>query len=117
MITFEQLAVTQIDETEAQVSVSGHKYMVSHKSTISHNDVENDVSQEAEVITIQADSLVICAAYESHQLDGRILIAVKFVVNCLGSPRPLSNVLICLNYQSNMAVTAPHLWVKSVMLN
>ncbi|WP_201556382.1 FAD-dependent 5-carboxymethylaminomethyl-2-thiouridine(34) oxidoreductase MnmC [Psychrobacter sp. 72-O-c] len=72
MITFEQLAVTQIDETEAQVSVSGHKSMVGHKPTAKRKDVENDVSQEAEVITIQADNLVICAAYESHQLDGRI---------------------------------------------
>lgn len=40
MITFEQLAVTRIDETEAHVSVSGYKSIVGHKSITSHKDVK-----------------------------------------------------------------------------
>lgn len=78
MITFEQLAVTRICENETNVSVSGHKSTVGHKSTtshkssINHNDVENNTLQESDTLTIQADNIVICAAYESHQLDERI---------------------------------------------
>lgn len=71
-IIFEQLTVTGIDETETHVSVFGHKTIATHKSTADHNDVKNEVSQDADDLTIQADSVIICAAYESHQLDTRI---------------------------------------------
>ncbi|MBP2280166.1 tRNA 5-methylaminomethyl-2-thiouridine biosynthesis bifunctional protein [Psychrobacter sp. PL19] len=71
-IAFEQLAVTRIDETETRVSVMGHKSTPAHEFVSSHNEAEHSNLREAEAITIQADSLVICAAYESHQLDGRI---------------------------------------------
>lgn len=54
LITFQQLTVTQINEADTQVCVVG-----------CDNHTENTIS-------IVADTVVICAAYESHQLDGRI---------------------------------------------
>lgn len=56
LITFQQLAVTQIDETENNVRIMGH----------SNQAVDDDA------ITITADTVVICTAYEGHELDSRI---------------------------------------------
>jgi tRNA 5-methylaminomethyl-2-thiouridine biosynthesis bifunctional protein len=57
LISYQCLTVTQINATATQVSVIGHSA---------------DDSGEHKAITITADNLVICAAYESHQLDQRI---------------------------------------------
>lgn len=54
-ITYQQLNVTQIKETESCVFMVGRK---------------ND--DNAHPISIEADSAVICAAYESHHIDERI---------------------------------------------
>ena len=59
-ITYQQLSVTDIKETADKVTVIGEK-----ESNIDNN------SQSS--ITICADNIVICAAYESHQLDKRII--------------------------------------------
>lgn len=56
LIDFKPLEVTQIAESKYQVSVSGHIYEQQSLSTI----------------TLKADNVVICAAFESHQLDERI---------------------------------------------
>ncbi|WP_350559929.1 FAD-dependent 5-carboxymethylaminomethyl-2-thiouridine(34) oxidoreductase MnmC [Psychrobacter sp. CAL346-MNA-CIBAN-0220] len=61
-ITYQQLTITQINETETSVGIIGHN----------RNDTNNDKDNGESVITIQADNVVICAAYESHQLDNRI---------------------------------------------
>ena len=55
LITFRQLAVTQINETETYVDIVGR---MGNEST--------------NPMTVRADNVVICAAYESHQLDTRI---------------------------------------------
>ncbi len=52
LITYQQLAVSAIGETDSKVVVSGHS--------------------DSEIITIEADNVVICAAFESHYLDQRI---------------------------------------------
>ena len=59
-ITYQQLSVTDIKETADKVTVTGDK----------ESDINNN-SQSS--ITICADNVVICAAYESHQLDKRIV--------------------------------------------
>lgn len=56
LITFQQLAVTQIEETENNVRIIGH----------SNQAVDDDA------ITITAGTVVICTAYEGHELDSRI---------------------------------------------
>ena len=56
LIRFKRLEVTQIDEQKDHISVSGH----------------NHTEQSASTITLQAVKVVICAAFESHQLDERI---------------------------------------------
>lgn len=53
LIHFQQLDVNNISETEKEVSVEGS-------------------NQDNHTLTISADNVVICAAYESHQLDRRI---------------------------------------------
>lgn len=53
LIRFQQLAVSSINEMESHVYVEGN-------------------NQEKGTMTISADNVVICAAYESHQLDQRI---------------------------------------------
>ncbi|WP_298809203.1 tRNA (5-methylaminomethyl-2-thiouridine)(34)-methyltransferase MnmD [uncultured Psychrobacter sp.] len=53
LIHFQQLAVNDISETESHVCVEGY-------------------DQNQEVVSITADNVVVCAAYESHQLDQRI---------------------------------------------
>ena len=58
-ITYQQLSVTDIKETADKVTVIGNK------------ESSSDNSQSS--ITICADNVVICAAYESHQLDKRIV--------------------------------------------
>ncbi|TXD98669.1 tRNA (5-methylaminomethyl-2-thiouridine)(34)-methyltransferase MnmD [Psychrobacter frigidicola] len=58
LITFQQLQVTKINETETNVCISG---------------LHNDSHERDCLITIEADSVVICAAYESHGLDSRIV--------------------------------------------
>lgn len=57
-ITYQQLNVTGIQETTEQITVYGDKK--------NSNNSQNP-------ITINADNVVICAAYESHQLDKRIV--------------------------------------------
>ena len=59
-ISYQQLSVTGIKETADKVTVIGEK----------ESDIDNN-SQSS--ITICADNIVICAAYESHQLDKRIV--------------------------------------------
>lgn len=56
LINFMRLEVTQIDEGKNNVSVIGYE----------HKD------QRAKQIALQAEKIVICAAFESHQLDKRI---------------------------------------------
>ncbi len=58
LISYQQLAVSDINETDTQVCVSGH--------------VNEDATKHSEIITIEADNVVICAAFESHQLDKRV---------------------------------------------
>ena len=60
LIHFMSLQVTEIEEKESCVSVCGYQ------------GDKNDQPSKDKQITIQADNVVICAAYESHQLDKRI---------------------------------------------
>ena len=53
LIRFQQLHVDSIDETETQVSIRG-------------------VDKNKSALTINADNVVICAAFESHDIDERI---------------------------------------------
>jgi tRNA 5-methylaminomethyl-2-thiouridine biosynthesis bifunctional protein len=53
LIRFQQLDVSKIDETEQQVCIEGS-------------------NQNQETVSIFADHVVICTAFESHQLDERI---------------------------------------------
>ncbi|MBB3107107.1 tRNA 5-methylaminomethyl-2-thiouridine biosynthesis bifunctional protein [Psychrobacter luti] len=59
-INYQQLSVTDIKETADKVTVIGDK------DSDNGNNSQNPV-------TICADNVVICAAYESHQLDKRIV--------------------------------------------
>lgn len=54
LITYQQLTVTAICEMDSQIVVSGCS------------------DSDDQIITIEADNVVICAAYESHYLDNRI---------------------------------------------
>lgn len=56
LITYQQLAVSAIRETDSKVVVSGQ----------SDSDGQNNS------ITLKADNAIICAAYESHYIDARI---------------------------------------------
>ena len=58
-INYQQLSVTNIKETADKVMVTGDK--------------ESGGNNNQSSITICADNVVICAAYESHQLDKRIV--------------------------------------------
>lgn len=58
-INYQQLSVTNIKETADKVTVTGDK--------------ESGSNNNQSSITICADNVVICAAYESHQLDKRIV--------------------------------------------
>ncbi|WP_296174254.1 tRNA (5-methylaminomethyl-2-thiouridine)(34)-methyltransferase MnmD [Psychrobacter sp. UBA2769] len=58
-ISYQQLSVTDIKETADKVTVTGDK--------------ESGSNNNQSSITICADNVVICAAYESHQLDKRIV--------------------------------------------
>ena len=58
-INYQQLSVTDIKETADKVTVTGDK--------------ESGSDNNQSYITICADNVVICAAYESHQLDKRIV--------------------------------------------
>ena len=58
-INYQQLSVTNIKETADKVTVTGDK--------------ESGSDNNQSSITICADNVVICAAYESHQLDKRIV--------------------------------------------
>ena len=58
-INYQQLSVTDIKETADKVMVIGDK--------------ESGSNNNQSSITICADNVVICAAYESHQLDKRIV--------------------------------------------
>jgi len=53
LIRFQQLEVNKITETEQQVYIEG-------------------INKNQESVTMTADNIVICAAYESHQLDARV---------------------------------------------
>lgn len=53
LIHFQQLEVTKINETEQQVRIEG-------------------IDGNRNTVTMTADNIVICAAFESHQLDQRI---------------------------------------------
>ena len=61
LINFRQLAVTHVNETEQHVCVKG-----------SHDSNHNNNNKSQDTVSITADHVVICAAFESHQLDGRI---------------------------------------------
>ncbi|MGE6441858.1 FAD-dependent 5-carboxymethylaminomethyl-2-thiouridine(34) oxidoreductase MnmC [Psychrobacter sp. NPDC078409] len=53
LIRFQQLEVTKINETEQQVRIEG-------------------INGNRNTVTMTADNVVICAAFESHQLDRRV---------------------------------------------
>lgn len=53
LIRFQQLEVNSINEMESHVCIEGR-------------------NQDKDIISITADNVVICAAYESHQLDKRV---------------------------------------------
>lgn len=53
LIRFQQLTVDSVNETETQVSIQGH-------------------NKDNAALTIDADNVVICAAFESHDIDKRI---------------------------------------------
>ncbi|MGO2278556.1 MULTISPECIES: tRNA (5-methylaminomethyl-2-thiouridine)(34)-methyltransferase MnmD [unclassified Psychrobacter] len=53
LILFQQLEVNKINETEQQVHIEG-------------------INKNQESVTMTADHIVICAAFESHQLDERV---------------------------------------------
>lgn len=53
LIDFQQLTVDRIEETESHVDISGF-------------------DKEQDLVAIEADNAIICAAYESHYLDKRI---------------------------------------------
>jgi len=53
LIHFQQLEVTKINETDQQVRIEG-------------------IDENLNTVTMTADNIVICAAFESHQLDQRI---------------------------------------------
>ena len=57
-ITYQQLSITAIEENPDGITVTGNK--------------NNENGSQAS-LTITADHVVICAAYESHQLDKRIV--------------------------------------------
>ncbi|ALF60833.1 FAD-dependent cmnm(5)s(2)U34 oxidoreductase [Psychrobacter urativorans] len=67
LITFQQLAVTHIDETENNVRIIGHI-----DNDMQGNDIKKNDTVTLDAITLDADSVVICAAYEGHKLDSRI---------------------------------------------
>ena len=59
LITFQCLEVIQIGETETGVCITGHS-----------NDMSSN--QNADIISMTTATVIICSAYESHQLDSRI---------------------------------------------
>ena len=67
LITFQALKVSQIQETETHVCISGHNINENSDETV----IETDKGG-VKTITIEADNVVICTAYESHHLDARI---------------------------------------------
>ncbi len=67
LISFQALAVSQIQETKTHVCISGHSINENGDEAV----IENDKGC-VKTITIEADNVVICAAYESHHLDARI---------------------------------------------
>ena len=60
-ITYQQLHITNIEETQDNMVLTG----------VEGDDSDESVSQKS--VTITTDHIVICAAYESHQLDKRIV--------------------------------------------
>lgn len=69
LITFQQLSVYDIDETTTQVCVTGHSI---DKNADQDECINDDSEKSGKTITITADNVVICAAFESHYLDSRI---------------------------------------------
>lgn len=61
-IHFQAINITQIEENDCHVRVYGYQDINNHGVS----------SQYKKVISITADHVVICAAYESHYLDARI---------------------------------------------
>ena len=89
LITFKTLTVTQIEEATDHVCISGYvddtHHVQEHHTQIynvqNHNIRSNNLQNydshkkndnNIEIIEIEADNVVICAAYEGHQLDPRI---------------------------------------------
>ena len=75
-ITYQQLAVTHIQETKTQICVLGKS--ASDGNNCNGNDKEASKDNEnhkydKSTVSITADSAVICAAYDSHELDTRIV--------------------------------------------
>ncbi|AAZ19549.1 conserved hypothetical protein [Psychrobacter arcticus 273-4] len=60
-ITYQQLNITNIEETQDNVILTGFE------------SNENNESASRNSVAITTDHVVICAAYESHQLDQRIV--------------------------------------------
>ena len=72
LITFKSLVVTQIDETADNVRISGY---IDKTNNVQDNNLQNDSNNKKNDIiikTIEADNVVICAAYEGRKLDSRI---------------------------------------------
>ena len=58
LIQYQQLEVSEIQESQTQACVVGY--------------INNNPPHDSEPITLSADTVVICAAFESHYLDARI---------------------------------------------
>ena len=72
LITFKSLVVSQIDETADNVRINGY---IDKAHNVQDNEVKhNRGNKKTDIIieTIEADNVVICAAYEGHQLDSRV---------------------------------------------
>ena len=72
LITFKSLVVSQIDETADNVRINGY---IDKAHNVQDNEVKNNRgNKKTDIIieTIEADNVVICAAYEGHQLDSRV---------------------------------------------
>ncbi len=67
LITFKALEVSQIQETKTHVCIGGHSISENANEVV----IEGDRGS-IKTITIEADNVVICAAYESHYIDKRI---------------------------------------------
>lgn len=67
LITYQQLTVTAINETALQVCITGHSADTDYCKNACSDAAEKTIKK-----TITADNVIICAAFESHELDRRV---------------------------------------------